>query len=449
MKLPWMNYKKKQETISTQKNGICASKVYIRSISSERNSRQINKINSLGSQIKFINCCVTYQDIKEFAKKNKCGQLAQYEHFHESALNMHLEQLIQDDVVFNNQKDDNITSFSGLRKNSVYDESFEPLIDTAKYIGNQNEQSVHESHANMKIDQLPSDKQANKNQKDDITSNHAEFQTKSVSSQPVPDTDNSLESNILDESYKNFDYKEMNENAQSSFKSAEINENFLPNSHIINIRVPVVLGKYNLECSLEEVITFEEKVRRIKKISNKVVLNNCKFVPTKLSPVLDNGTCNAVEGYLFIEGTIHQNIEYISDVIVKFPMNRKICCTTRKSPFSITVKIQDFLHPPIFGSIAQTTFEFLDQNNSQIPQLDTELFHSIIYYPEQVYCQIISSKIHQWVCLTDTANSTNKPLNYSVAVPIKYQLNQKIVLEIFIHLLQIQHVQIKSDDKSS
>ena len=146
---------------------------------------------------------------------------------------------------------------------------------------------------------------------------------------------------------------------------------------------------------MEEVLTFEKRVTRINEIVNNVVLTNSKIVPTQLSPVLDNGTCKALEAYLCIEGFVDQTIEYVSEGTDEFPLNGKLCSLKRKTPFSITCKIDDFLHPPIFGSIAQTTFEFLDQNNIQIPQLDTELFHSTIYYPEQPYCQIISSKIHE------------------------------------------------------
>ena len=170
-------------------------------------------------------------------------------------------------------------------------------------------------------------------------------------------------------------------------------------------------------------------------------------MPTQLSPVIDNGTCKALEGYLFIEGSIHQSIEYtaafhknvkelgtdVAEDIDEFQMNGKLCSMTRSSPFSITVKIDDFLHPPIFGTIAQNTFEFLDQNNTQLPQLDTKLFHSTTYYSEQPYCQIISSEIHESVCLTDTVYASNNHQNQSVVVPKEYQLHQKMVVEVFIY----------------
>ncbi len=266
---------------------------------------------------------------------------------------------------------------------------------------------------------------------------------------PIHDTKNDSKSTISEEGPKTFDHEDMDENIQYSFKSCEINNNSLNFPHFINIRVPVVIGEYNLDCCIEEVITFEKRVERIKEIFNNVVLTNCKIVPTQLSPVLDNGTCKALEAYLCIEGFVDQTIEYISKGTDEFHLNGKLYSMKRKTPFSITVKIDEFLHPPVFGSIAQTTFEFLDSNNTQIPQLDTQLFHSTIYYPEQPYFQMISSKIHQMICLTDPAKAKKNHLNRSVVVPNKHQLDQKIVVEVFVHLLQIQHIRVKSDDNWS
>ena len=81
MKPSWMNNKKMRETTSTQKNCICSSKSYFRSISSARNLWKINIFNSLGAQIKYLNHCVTSLDFKEFANKNKSSQSSQNEHF--------------------------------------------------------------------------------------------------------------------------------------------------------------------------------------------------------------------------------------------------------------------------------------------------------------------------------------------------------------------------------
>ncbi|WP_318616277.1 BC_2427 family protein [Sporosarcina sp. YIM B06819] len=78
----------------------------------------------------------------------------------------------------------------------------------------------------------------------------------------------------------------------------------------IKIRIPVVVGEYNIEICIEEEILFKEKVIGIKKISKNIVLANCHFTPTQLSKPLGDGTCTASNGMLSIEGFILQSIEY-------------------------------------------------------------------------------------------------------------------------------------------
>ncbi|MED1559422.1 BC_2427 family protein [Bacillus paramycoides] len=93
-------------------------------------------------------------------------------------------------------------------------------------------------------------------------------------------------------------------------KTGEINNNSYTSYDCIHIRVPVVIGEYKIEICLEENIVFEEKVIRVKEISKEVVLTNCKFIPSQFSQSLGNGICTVLKGNLFIEGYIHQNIEY-------------------------------------------------------------------------------------------------------------------------------------------
>jgi hypothetical protein len=107
----------------------------------------------------------------------------------------------------------------------------------------------------------------------------------------------------------------------------------------------------------------------------------------------------------------------------------KICSMTIKSPFSTFVEIDNFLHPPVFGGTVQHTSEFLDLNNRQIPQLDTKLFYTTTYYPEQPYCCLVSSKIHEIIFFTDTIHTygtKNKKNHYkSIVVPIHDSLFTK------------------------
>ncbi|ETI70525.1 BC_2427 family protein [Neobacillus vireti] len=106
----------------------------------------------------------------------------------------------------------------------------------------------------------------------------------------------------------------------------------------------------------------------------------------------------------------------------------RVCFMTKKSPFSIHVEIEDFLHAPICGDIVQNTFEFLDLNNKQTPDVNTKLNNTTTYYPEQPDCRLVCSKIHEIVSLTDSQNegNNNKNNHYrAVAVPLHDSLFTK------------------------
>ncbi len=90
-----------------------------------------------------------------------------------------------------------------------------------------------------------------------------------------------------------------------------VESNYENDTHdFIKIRVPVVVGEYNIEICIEEEILFEEEAIRIREVSKNVVLTNCHFTPTQLSKPLGDGTCVASNGVLSIEGLIVQSIEY-------------------------------------------------------------------------------------------------------------------------------------------
>ncbi|MED1203078.1 BC_2427 family protein [Heyndrickxia acidicola] len=93
-------------------------------------------------------------------------------------------------------------------------------------------------------------------------------------------------------------------------ETKETTTNSYASPDIIHIKVPVVVGEYKIEACLEENLVFEEGILGVNEISKEVILTHCKFAPTQFTQSLGNGTCTASKGNLFIEGTIHQNIEY-------------------------------------------------------------------------------------------------------------------------------------------
>lgn len=247
----------------------------------------------------------------------------------------------------------------------------------------------------------------------------------------------------------------------------------------LNIQIPVFLGKYNIEICLNDVEIFAEKVKEIRGISNKVVLTTCEFIPSELSPVLDNGSCKALKGKLMIEGFIQQSIIYIvenqqtsndvqnqsafnqmnsmslrkynfgrySNVIQTYPTTpafklktkqgqhseRLIHSMSKTIPFSSVVEINHFLHPPLFGSIEEQSFTFQNNLDHQMAN-DTTQFMTTTYYPENIHGKLIYSKIHEDI------NFFKHEEKYRKNPRIK--LKQFIVLELWIHLLQEQSVQV-------
>ena len=109
----------------------------------------------------------------------------------------------------------------------------------------------------------------------------------------------------------------------------------------IKIRVPVVIGEYNIEICIEEEVLFEEEVIRIKKVSKNVVLKNCHFTPTQLSKPLGDGTCAASNGLLSIEGLIVQNIEYsaIPDKKKRFMHRKEVVNLNEKITLELMIQL--------------------------------------------------------------------------------------------------------------
>lgn len=256
----------------------------------------------------------------------------------------------------------------------------------------------------------------------------------------------------------------------------------------INVQIPVILGKYNIEICLEDEEIYAEKVKDILDISKKVVLTTCKFIPSELSPVLDNGSCKALKGNLMIEGFIQQEIKYIfenqqtsnyvqnqsafnqmnqknsmylrkvnfgrySYVPQTYSTNspnpaqkshvqyaeRLINSMSKTIPFSSIAEINHFLHPPIFGSIEEKSFSFQNNPNNQMSNADTTQYITTTYYPENTHGKLIYSKIHENI------NFLKHEEKYIKTPRIK--LKQFIVLELWIHLLQEQSVQVQLPKK--
>ncbi|WP_237565157.1 BC_2427 family protein [Parageobacillus thermoglucosidasius] len=143
---------------------------------------------------------------------------------------------------------------------------------------------------------------------------------------------------------------------------------------------------------------------------------------TPADPVLESGYPSSTDERNEPPASENGDKTYLLDDTDKLHKYEKICSMTIKSPFSTFVEIDDFLHPPIFGSTVQNSAEFLDLNNKQTPQSSTKLFHTTTYYPEQPYGHLVCSKIHEMLFFTDTVHTygLNQKNNHyeSIVVPV-------------------------------
>lgn len=85
-------------------------------------------------------------------------------------------------------------------------------------------------------------------------------------------------------------------------------ENNLPLA--VHIKVPVIIGEYDVEISLKRALDLEERVVNIKELSKDIQLASCKFIPSSFEQSNEEGVQQATRGKLLIEGTIIQRVEY-------------------------------------------------------------------------------------------------------------------------------------------
>lgn len=78
----------------------------------------------------------------------------------------------------------------------------------------------------------------------------------------------------------------------------------------IEVRVPVVVGEYEIEINMSNQVFFEQEVLGFKEISRNVELRNFKFIPDQSGKSLGNGTYTVSKGKITLEGKVSQNFRY-------------------------------------------------------------------------------------------------------------------------------------------
>ncbi|MFJ8529565.1 BC_2427 family protein [Bacillus sp. NPDC094106] len=80
-------------------------------------------------------------------------------------------------------------------------------------------------------------------------------------------------------------------------------------SNYITTKLPIEIGKYKTEISLQEIVMFKEKVTRIKKVSQEIILTESKVLLSEAINVKQNSVM-IEKGILLVEGYVLQHIEY-------------------------------------------------------------------------------------------------------------------------------------------
>ncbi|MFE6169057.1 BC_2427 family protein [Viridibacillus arvi] len=78
----------------------------------------------------------------------------------------------------------------------------------------------------------------------------------------------------------------------------------------IEVRVPVVVGEYEIEINMSNQVFFDQEVLGFKEISSNVELRNFKFIPVQSCKSLGNGTYTVSKGKITLEGIVSQNFRY-------------------------------------------------------------------------------------------------------------------------------------------
>lgn len=242
----------------------------------------------------------------------------------------------------------------------------------------------------------------------------------------------------------------------------------------VHVRIPVILGNYQVEICLEDEEVIKEKIKEIRNIANQVELTKCQFTPMKLSPILHDGFCQALSGHLLLEGVIKQDITYLmekkhtpnyvlnpltSNLIhlqkhhfgayqpylgknhhssVGAPFNQSRLSEqlqhsiSKTIPFSSMIKIEHFLHSPFVGSVDKNSLLLPIAPDKKQEKTDSATIHfsTTTYYPDTIDGELIHSKIN------DTINLEKK---YK-----KIKLKQYIVLELSVQLIQEQSIQLQA-----
>ena len=209
----------------------------------------------------------------------------------------------------------------------------------------------------------------------------------------------------------------------------------------IYTKVPVVLAELTVQVNLDACIKFPKPVLEIKDVKKQIKLVQCRLLlPTNK---------------LFIKGYVRKNIQYAAvteQSAAATAVSSNIQSHTEHIPFNLITEIKDYIvKPEMPKTNNRHEFDFYVTRplpvgypeKDELLSSDLSQFHqaSSEYYNELPYCELVSSKIIEWVeavdrCLLESTGLMNEGTFT--------ETEDKLVIDFSIKILQNQHVYVSS-----
>ncbi len=213
------------------------------------------------------------------------------------------------------------------------------------------------------------------------------------------------------------------------------------------VKVPVVLGEFDVTTNLSANIHFHDPVQEIKKVKHTVEIVQCRLMTNAVS----SDPYASGEFPLFLKGFVRKNIQYETPVpgTSRDCVNSDVKSKTVRVPFSCTtmVTVENVVRP-ISSDNEEFSFFRAQDLGTGFPEKDKYLssdlsqFHFMESqsYNEFPFCELISSDVIAWDEATDRRTTGDSPVKEGYF----HNVVEKMMIRFRIKVLQKQQVRVNS-----
>lgn len=216
-------------------------------------------------------------------------------------------------------------------------------------------------------------------------------------------------------------------------------------------KIPVVLAEKDIQIDVEAEIKLQEEYYEIKRIKKNVYLTQCKLIPR--SGRSEEGI--PVSGKLFLAGYVRKNIEYATAECSRQGrgcdkgqvVSGNINHTTVDVPFTCVTEVLYVTPPQINNRGLTREIDLFSDNvdcdcnncNRIIGKYECQQdFEDRIVFTEKPYCELEQARIFE--------ADLNRGERYSEGTKTYDKLIEKMVIYIRLKVLQVQQVNINSNN---